>query len=79
MTDSPNPLEVLMLPDRYIPDDWSPEQALAVYAFLDDLQERIRDLYHDQLIEQYRIDCGGEEHDRQLDLEFLPFNDDVSF
>ena len=27
MTDSPEPLEVMMLPDRYIPDDWSPEQA----------------------------------------------------
>jgi len=68
-----------MLPNPYIPDHWSPEQALAVYAFLDDLQERIEDLYHDQLNEQYRIDRGGKQNDGQLDLELPPFNDDISF
>jgi len=68
-----------MLPNPCIPDHWSPEQALAVYAFLDDLQERIEDLYHDQLNEQYRIDRGGKQNDGQLDLELPPFNDDISF
>ena len=68
-----------MLPDRYIPDDWSPEQALAVYAFLDDLKERIGDLYHDQIIEQYRIDCGADEQDDQLELELPTFNDTLPF
>ena len=68
-----------MLPNPCIPDHWSPEQALAVYAFLDELQERIGHLYHDQLIEQYRIDCGGKQNDGQLDLELPPFNDDISF
>ena len=68
-----------MLPDRYIPDDWSPEQALAVYAFLDDLKERIGHLYHDQIIEQYRIDCGADAQDDQLELELPAFNDTLPF
>jgi len=68
-----------MLPDRSIPDDWSPEQALAVYMFLDDLRERIGDLYHDEIIEQYRIDCGADEHDDQLELELPAFNDPLPF
>ena len=68
-----------MLPKPCIPDHWSPEQALAVYAFLDDLQERIEDLYHDQLNEQYRIDHGGKRNDGQLELGLPPFNDDISF
>ena len=68
-----------MLPNPCIPDHWSPEQALAVYAFLDDLQERIEDLYHDQLNEQYRIDRGGKRNDGQLELGLPPFNDDISF
>ena len=68
-----------MLPDRYIPDDWSPEQALTVVAFLDELRDRIDDLYHDQLIEQYRIDCGAEENHGQLDPEQASFNDEIPF
>ena len=79
MTDSPDPVEILMLPDRYIPDDWSPEQALAVVAFLDELRDRIDDLYHDQIIEQYRIDCGAEENNGQLDPEQASFNDEIPF
>ena len=47
-----------MLPKPYIPDYWSPEQALAVYELLDELRERVWDLYHEQIHEQCRIDCG---------------------
>ena len=45
-----------MRPDPRIPDYWSPEQALAVYEFLDDLRERIWDQYREQIQEQYCID-----------------------
>ncbi len=41
-----------MRPNPYIPDHWSPEQALAVYEFLDELQERIRDRYGEQITER---------------------------
>ncbi len=30
-----------MLPNLDIPDDWSPEQALAVYDFIDALRQRV--------------------------------------
>ena len=60
-----------MLPKPYIPDYWSPEQALAVYEFLDDLRERILDQYREQIQEQYRIDRQG---DAQPDL--FDVNDD---
>jgi hypothetical protein len=69
-------MEVLMLPKPYIPDYWSPEQALAVYELLDELRERVWDLYREQIQEQCRIDCG-EDDDDQLDL--FPFNDEIPF
>ncbi len=37
-----------------LPDDWTPEQALAVYELLDDLIAVIGDFYGDQLHEQLR-------------------------
>ena len=64
-----------MLPKPTIPDYWSPEQALAVYELLDELRDRVWDLYREQIQEQCRIDCG--EDDDQLDL--LPFNDEIPF
>jgi len=67
-------MEVLMLPN--IPDYWSPEQALAVYELLDELRDRVWDLYREQIQEQCRID-RGEDDDNQLDL--FPFNDEIPF
>ena len=67
-----------MRPDPRIPDYWSPEQALAVYEFLDDLRERIWDQYREQIQEQYRIDCGGgEDNDAQPDL--FELDDEIPF
>ena len=66
-------MEVLMLPKPNIPDYWSPEQALAVYELLDELRDRVWDLYREQIQEQCRIDCGQD--DDQLDL--FPFNDEI--
>jgi hypothetical protein len=67
-------MEVPMLPN--IPDYWSPEQALAVYELLDELRDRVWDLYREQIQEQCRID-RGEDDDNQLDL--FPFNDEIPF
>jgi len=65
-----------MLPNPYIPDYWTPEQALAVYEFLDELRERVWDHYREQIQEQCRADCE-EDDDEQLDL--FEFNDEIPF
>ncbi len=39
-----------------IPDDWSPQQALAVYEFLNDVAELIWNRYDTQIIELIRPD-----------------------
>ena len=58
-----------------IPDDWSAEQALAVYEFLFELQQLIWDRYELQLYELLRPDLDEKDSD-QLDLFF---NDDIPF
>jgi hypothetical protein len=65
-----------MLPNPYIPDYWSPEQALAVYEFLDELRDRVWDRYREQIQEQCRID-RDEDDDAQLDL--FAFDDEIPF
>jgi len=65
-----------MLPNPYIPDYWSPEQALAVYEFLDELRDRVWDRYREHIQEQYRIDCD-EDDNAQLDL--FAFDDEIPF
>ena len=62
----------MMLND--IPDYWSAEQALAVYEFLSDLEQRIWDRYELQLYELLRPDLEEEDTD-QLDL--FEFNDEI--
>ena len=59
-----------------IPDDWSAEQALAVYEFLSDLEQRIWDRYELQLYELLRPDLEEGDTD-QLDL--FEFNDEIPF
>ena len=59
-----------------IPDDWSPEQAFAVYQFLTTLGDSLWDRYQIDIVDQLR-DSLAKEHDPQLDL--LPFNDDLPF
>ena len=65
-----------MLPDPYIPDYWTPEQALAVFELLDALRERVWDQYREQIQEQYRID-RGEDDDEQPDL--FELDDEIPF
>lgn len=59
-----------------IPDDWSAEQALAIYEFLSDLEQRIWDRYELQLYELLRPDLEEVDTD-QLDL--FEFNDEIPF
>ncbi|RQQ44033.1 hypothetical protein [Burkholderia stagnalis] len=40
-----------------LPDDWTPEQALAAYELLADLLAVITDFYGEQLHEQLREQC----------------------
>ncbi len=51
-----------MRPHPDIPDHWSPQQALAVYALLDSLRERVWDQYRAQFQGQYRIDQQDQTH-----------------
>jgi hypothetical protein len=66
-----------MLPDPRIPDYWSPEQALAIYEFLNDLRERIWDRYGEQITEQMRFEY--EEQEKRAQLELSLFDDEIPF
>jgi hypothetical protein len=70
-------MEVNMYPVPIIPEDWSPEQAIAVYEFLDEVRERIWDRYQEPIIEQFQINCDKEKDEGQLEL--FPFNDELPF
>jgi hypothetical protein len=59
-----------------IPDYWSPHEALAIYEFLSDLQQRIWDRYEMQLFELLRSD-REQVDDNQPDL--FDLNDDIPF
>lgn len=59
-----------------ITDDWSPNQALAIYQFLGDLQQQIGDRYEVQLIDLLRPDLD-EMDTGQLDL--FDLNDPIPF
>lgn len=60
-----------------IPDDWTPEQALAVWELLNDLADRIWRRYEIQLVELIRNDIEHQHDENQLDLfdpdDTLPF------
>jgi hypothetical protein len=66
-----------MLPHPLIPDYWSPEQALAVYEFLDELRERVWDRYGEQITEHMRFEY--EQQQKSVQLELFPFNDEIPF
>ena len=66
-----------MYPVPIIPDDWSPEQAIAVYEFLDEVRERVWDRYQEHISEQFRINCHEKNDEGQLEL--FPFNDELPF
>ena len=59
-----------------VPHHWSPEQALAVWEFLDEVTRRVWDCYELQLVELIRADLDQDD-DSQLDLfdpdDTIPF------
>ncbi len=59
-----------------ISDDWSPEQALAVYELLDALRERVWDRYQLQLIELLGPDA---EQGDTSQLDLFELNDEIPF
>ncbi len=65
-----------MLPDPHIPHYWTPEQALAVYEWLDELHERVWDQYGEQIQQYYRTE-RGEHDDAQPDL--FELDDEIPF
>lgn len=56
-----------------IPQDWSPEEALAIWTFFDTTAQRIWDNYHRTITEL--LPQQTEEQNRQPDL----FDDDIPF
>ncbi len=57
-----------------IPEHWSTEQALAVYEFLTQLQDRIWEYYEVPLVETIRREIAADLHNEPAD-----FNDDLPF
>ena len=69
-----------MFPAPIIPDHWSPEQALAIYEFLDELRDRVWDRYREPIIAQLRAEQEVQKQDDpQLELPLFPFNDEIPF
>ena len=66
-----------MLPNPDIPDYWSPEQALAVYEFLDGLRERVWDRYGEHITERMRFEY--EEQEKRAQLELFSFDGEIPF
>jgi len=59
-----------------LPDDWTPQQALAVYELLDALRERVWDCYELQLIELLAPEI---EEDDASQPDLFDFNDPLPF
>jgi len=59
-----------------VPDDWTPEQALAVYELLHELADTIWDRYEIPLIELLAPRCNN--HD-PAQPELFDFDDPLSF
>lgn len=60
-----------------IPEHWSNEQALAVYEFLSQLQDRIWEYYEIRLVDTLRSEIDGNLPDQPV--EASDFNDDLPF
>ena len=57
-----------------LPDYWTPEQATAVFEFIDEIREAILIQYRLQLMEQMRLErCTEFEPTGNIDGEDIPF------
>ena len=63
-----------------IPKHWSPELALAVFEFLNELCNAVWELYEVDLLDQLRSELHHDPHaDQYPTPEQPPFNDDIPF
>ena len=60
----------------HLPDDWTPEQALAVYELLTDLAEALWSRYEAPLTELLKPDL---EQDDEVQPDLFDFNDPIPF
>ena len=64
------------MPTIDIPDYWSTEQALAIYEFLDEIQQRIWDYYGPDLTEMLSSErCANIDPSARID----EFDDEIPF
>jgi hypothetical protein len=61
-----------------IPDDWSDQQALAIFDFLDKLRETVWREYREGIIHQLRTEVGETELKTEYS-ELVEFDDDIDF
>jgi hypothetical protein len=77
MSNAPEPPPAHLRPVTVeIPVTWTPEQALAVFELLDDLRERIWELYNIQLQDLLREQQQSPSHDSH---DTLPHTQSVPF
>jgi hypothetical protein len=63
-----------------IPQHWSPEVALAVFEFLNELCDAIWQLYEVDLVDHLRSELHNDPHSAQYPTpDESPFNDDIPF
>ena len=63
-----------------IPDNWSDEQALTIFDFLDKLRDKVWFEYQEGIIRQLRMETGGSELELEMKISELPeFDDDLDF
>ena len=63
----------------HIPDDWTPEQALAAYELLSELSDIVWDAHHEAIIELYQQHTPPEpEYDDDAEPEH-DLDDDIPF
>ena len=57
-----------------LPDYWTPEQATAVFEFIDEIREAILIQYRLQLMEQMQLErCTEYESDEDIEKREVPF------
>jgi len=61
-----------------IPDDWSAQQALAIFDFLEILRQKVWLEYQEEIITQVRAEMDRSERGME-NCESVDFDDDIDF
>jgi hypothetical protein len=62
-----------------IPDDWSGQQALAIFDFLDKLRQKMWLEYQEEIIHQLRSEMDKTDLEQQNNESPFEFDDDIDF